>query len=84
MAARRTAKARTVTVTVLRTFNGPQAQSTRAVRHPSPDQNKGAGDRVFRPWRHGQEWPGGTEGASAMREPIKRMRPCAGLGRCRA
>jgi anti-anti-sigma factor len=46
----------------------PQAQSTRAVKHPSPGQNKGAGDRVSGPWRRGQEWPGGTEAASAMRE----------------
>src|SRR5271166_2548877 len=55
--------------TVLQTFNMPQAQSTRAVKHPSPGQNKGAEDRVSGSWRHGQEWPGGTEGASAMREP---------------
>jgi hypothetical protein len=54
--------------TVLRTFNRPQAQSTRAVKHPAPGQDKGAGDRVSGPWPHGQEWPGATEGASATRE----------------
>lgn len=40
----------------------------RAAKHPSPGQNGGAGDRVSRPWRHGQQWTGGTEAASAMRE----------------
>src|SRR5271166_2559337 len=55
--------------TVLRTFNWPRAQSARVVKHPSVGQSKGAGDRVFGPWRHGQEWPGGTEGAVAVREP---------------
>ena len=71
MAARRTAEARTVTVTPYRSADvqQTQAQSMRMVRHPSPGQNEGAGDRVSGPARHGQEWPGGTEGASAMREP---------------
>jgi anti-anti-sigma factor len=77
VAARRTAKARpathavaiTVTLSRLQTFNRPRAQSTRAVKHPSLCRNKGAGDRVSRPWRRGQEWTDGTQAASAMREP---------------
>ena len=57
MAARRTAKARTVTVNLNRSADVQQAPSSihEGGRHSSPGQIKGAGDRVSGSWRHGPE-----------------------------
>ena len=74
-----------LTSTVLRTFNRPQVQSTRAVKHPSPGQNKGAGDRVsgilVAPPGNA---PGGTEGSSERCANHYSTAPSARWGRCGA
>ena len=69
MAAMRTAKA--ITVTVNRSTDVQQAPSSihEGGKASFTGLEQGCGNRFSGPWRHGQEWPGGTEGALAMREP---------------